>query len=106
MREDLNQSFPKGFLWGASTSSHQVEGGNHNQWTVWELANGARLAREAEDLVGGRWSSPIWNEVSRQAKSPDNYVSGRGVEHFKRYKSDFALIKRLNLNAFRFSVEW
>ncbi|MBC7459107.1 family 1 glycosylhydrolase, partial [Candidatus Saccharibacteria bacterium] len=30
-------SFPKHFLWGAATAAHQVEGGNHNQWTVWEL---------------------------------------------------------------------
>lgn len=28
--------FPQGFLWGAATSSHQVEGGNHNDWTEWE----------------------------------------------------------------------
>ena len=28
--------FPDGFLWGAGTSSYQVEGNMRNEWTVWE----------------------------------------------------------------------
>lgn len=31
-------TFPKNFLWGASTSSHQVEGNNYNDWTEWETS--------------------------------------------------------------------
>src|SRR3989344_2256842 len=31
--------FPKNFFWGAATSSHQVEGNNHNNWTEWEKTN-------------------------------------------------------------------
>ena len=27
--------FPKNFYFGAATSAHQVEGGNHNDWTEW-----------------------------------------------------------------------
>ncbi|HEY5550053.1 MAG TPA: glycoside hydrolase family 1 protein [Candidatus Saccharimonadales bacterium] len=106
MPEDTKRSFPKDFLWGASTSAHQVEGGNHNQWTVWELENATRLAKNAEKLHHWRWQSPIWDEVKNQAKSPANYASGRGVEHYKLYKQDFELLKKLNLNSFRFSIEW
>ncbi|MBI3324985.1 MAG: family 1 glycosylhydrolase, partial [Candidatus Omnitrophica bacterium] len=30
-------TFPQGFLWGAATSSHQVEGNNtNNDWWAWE----------------------------------------------------------------------
>ncbi|MCL4361495.1 family 1 glycosylhydrolase [Candidatus Dependentiae bacterium] len=29
-------SFPKNFIWGVSTSSHQVEGNCYNNWTLWE----------------------------------------------------------------------
>lgn len=95
--------FPKDFFWGASTASHQVEGGTHNQWSVWELQNAQQLAKTAKQRLS--WM-PAWDEVKDQAQDPDNYVSGRGVEHYKRYKEDFALAKSLNLNAFRFGIEW
>jgi len=33
--------FPQGFLWGAATASHQVEGGNsNNDWWGWERLGG------------------------------------------------------------------
>ena len=32
----MKYEFPKNFFWGAATSAHQVEGGNHNDWTEWE----------------------------------------------------------------------
>jgi len=44
--------FPTGFFWGAATSSHQVEGGNFNDWSEWEKMNAERLAREAEAKFG------------------------------------------------------
>ena len=32
-------AFPDGFLWGAATSAHQVEGHNvNNDWWAWEQA--------------------------------------------------------------------
>src|SRR5690606_17458817 len=96
-------SFPKNFLWGASTAGHQVEGGNYDQWTVYELDNAAELARTAADRL--RWL-PDWLEFKEQAEDPDNYVSGRGVDHLHRYKEDFRILKKLNLNSFRFGIEW
>ncbi len=96
-------SFSKDFLWGTSTAGHQVEGGNYDQWTVYELDNASELARTAADRL--RWL-PDWLEVRDQAEDPDNYVSGKGVDHFRRYKEDFRIIKKLNLNAFRFGIEW
>lgn len=95
--------FPREFMWGASTASHQVEGGTVNDWSVWELAHAQELAKTAEERLG--WL-PIWNEIKQQAKDPGNYVSGSGVEHFRRYKEDFDIVKKLNMNAFRFGIEW
>ncbi len=69
--------FPKGFLWGAATSSHQVEGYNkNNDWWEWEKE--------------GRVSEH----------------SGRASDQWNLYKSDFRLAKSLNHNAHRFSLEW
>ena len=101
--EDANINFPKDFLWGASVSAYQVEGGNHNQWTVWELAHAAEQAKTAEKRYG---HLPHWDEIKKQAKDPNNYVSGRGIDHYNLYEDDFKLLKKLNLNTFRFGVEW
>lgn len=96
-------SFPKDFLWGASTAGHQVEGGNYDQWTVYELDNASELAKTAAERL--RWL-PDWMDIRDKAEDPDNYVSGKGVDHWRRYKEDFKILKKLNLNAFRFGIEW
>ncbi|RWZ79462.1 MAG: glycoside hydrolase family 1 protein [Candidatus Chaera renei] len=100
---DKPLAFPPGFLFGAATSAHQVEGGNHNQWTVWELENAKSLAKQAEYKL--TWL-PDWQGVKDQATDPSNYVSGQACDHFNRYREDFDLLRRMNMNAFRFSVEW
>jgi beta-glucosidase len=72
-------SFPDGFLWGAATAAHQVEGGNvNNDWWAFEHdpASGARES------------------------------SGDGIDHFHRYAEDFALLASLGHNCHRFSLEW
>jgi beta-glucosidase len=101
--EKNKKIFPKNFLWGASTASHQVEGGTYNQWTEWELANAKRLADTAEQRL---WWVSRWKEVKKRAENPANYISGNGVEHYKLYKEDFKLLKQLNLNSLRFGIEW
>jgi beta-glucosidase len=101
--DKYKREFPPNFFWGASTSSHQVEGNNHNQWTVWELANAKQQARMAHQHLN--WL-PGWRVIKEQAENPENYISGRGVDHYHQYKEDFALLKRLHLNAFRFGIEW
>ena len=45
-------------------------------------------------------------QYKEQAEEPSNYVSGEGVDHYNRYKEDFDLVNDLNLNSFRFSIEW
>lgn len=103
MAKNKKSIFPGDFLWGASTSSHQVEGNNHNQWSVWELENAVDLAKSAQKRLS---QLPEWPAVKALAEDPDNYISGAGVEHYDRFEADFSLAKDLNLNAMRFSVEW
>ena len=61
------------------------------------------MAKTAEKRLG---HLNTWQEIKKEAQDPENYISGRGVEHFKRYKTDFDIAKKLNLNAMRFTIEW
>ncbi|RJQ14633.1 glycoside hydrolase family 1 protein [Candidatus Parcubacteria bacterium] len=75
--EGESLQFPKGFLWGAATSSHQVEGDNfHNDW---------------------------W-QAEQEGKVP--FKSGKACNHYELFEEDFALAEKMNHNAHRFSIEW
>src|SRR4051794_40938023 len=80
--------FPKGFLWGAATSSHQVEGGNINDWSEWEKSP-ARIA-----------------DLKRRGLNPEEYISGKACDHYNRFEEDFDIAKKLGHTAHRFSIEW
>lgn len=95
--------FPKNFFWGASTAAHQVEGGLENDWAVWELAHAKELAQTAHQRLS--WM-PSWDRIRKEAEDPENYISGKGVDHYRHYKQDFDLLTSLNMNAFRFGIEW
>lgn len=84
--------FPDGFLWGASSSAHQVEGGLTNSWTTWEQS----AARKRELQASG--------QADRHGLR--NFISARAADHYYRYKEDFALAKQLGHTAARFSLEW
>lgn len=101
----LRPKLPKNFLWGASVSAHQTEGGNHNQWTVWELEHAGELAKKAEAHYH-YLPREVWKRVAKQVTNPENYISGLAVDHYNRYKEDFDSLKALNLNSFRFGIEW
>jgi beta-glucosidase len=91
------------FFWGASTAAHQVEGGNYNQWTRFELGTAATQANTAKKRLG--WL-PHYDDIAAKATDPNNYVSGNGVDHYNLYKQDFDILQKLGLNAFRFTIEW
>lgn len=99
----FKSKFPKRFLWGAATSAYQVDGGIHNQWTVWELENAKVKAAQAEYHFGDYES---WNQIKKQAKDPNNYVAGDLADHRKLFTEDFDLLQKMHMNAYRFSVEW
>ena len=76
----MARSFPKGFLWGTSSAAHQVEGDNKNcDWWVWEQQPG--------HIANGD-------------------TSAIACDHYHRYREDFAMLRDLNQNAHRLSVEW
>ena len=66
---DAIYRFPEGFLWGAATASHQVEGGNtNNNWFVWENEPGRIIAGHKSGLAcdwwGGRWKEDLQNAAN------------------------------------------
>jgi beta-glucosidase len=95
--------FPEKFYFGAATSSHQVEGHNHNDWSEWEKLNAEKLAQNARSKFG---HLPNWENIRLQAENPTNYISGSACDHYNRFREDFDIAKSLGHNAHRFSIEW
>ncbi|HEX6871340.1 MAG TPA: family 1 glycosylhydrolase [Micromonosporaceae bacterium] len=77
--------FPAGFRWGAATAAYQIEGAV---------------------ATDGRTPS-IWDTFS---ETPGRVVGGHtghiATDHYHRYRDDVALMRRLGLAAYRFSVSW
>lgn len=94
-------NFPKNFYWGSSTSAHQIEGGNCNDWTEWEKKNADRLAEEAKNKWQGRQVKQLPEILESK-----NYISGLACDHYNRHEEDFDLAQSLGHNAHRFSIEW
>ncbi|OGZ34136.1 MAG: hypothetical protein A2Y98_02265 [Candidatus Portnoybacteria bacterium RBG_19FT_COMBO_36_7] len=97
----MEYKFPSGFLWGAATSAHQVEGWNFNDWTEWEKTNANRLAKETR-MEFQEWQQEKFPEMFE----PKNYISDHACGHYKRFEQDFDIVKELGQNAHRFSIEW
>ncbi len=80
--------FPKNFLWGASTSAYQIEGGNVNDWSEWEKSE-ARI-----------------NKLKEQGKNQEDYICGRACDSYNRYEEDFDMALAMNNNAHKLGIEW
>lgn len=102
-KKKINLKLPKNFLWGASISTHQVEGGNHNQWSTWELETARLKAAQAPYRYKHLEN---WEEIKAQATDPENYVSGKATDHFHKYQLDFDIAKKLHFTALRVGIEW
>src|SRR5919206_439463 len=70
--------FPEGFVWGAATAAHQVEGGNwNNDWWAWEQDPDAGCAEP----------------------------SGDAIDHHHRFDDDIRLLASLGFDNYRFFLE-
>lgn len=94
-------NFPKGFLWGTSTSAYQIEGGNLNNWTEWEQAHCRRFAEEAA-MKNSNASAVLKEELNK----PNNYICGRACDSYNRYEVDFDLAVKISNNTVRLGIEW
>jgi beta-glucosidase len=77
--------FPKGFLWGTATSAFQVEG-------AWN-----------EDGKG----ESIWDRYAHTSGNIQGGANGDVTcDQYHRFKDDIALMKRLHMKSYRFSISW
>ncbi|MFQ3610613.1 MAG: GH1 family beta-glucosidase [Fimbriimonadales bacterium] len=77
--------FPSDFLWGAATASYQIEG--------YPLADGA--------------GASIWHRFSHTPGTTHEGQNGDiACDHYHRWQEDIEWMRRLNLNAYRFSLAW
>ncbi|MBM6614926.1 glycoside hydrolase family 1 protein [Desemzia sp. RIT804] len=77
----MSKQFPKGFLWGASTSAYQVEG-------AWNEDGKGPSVQDMKDI-------PVGTTDFKTA-----------VDHYHRVEEDVLLYKELGLKAYRFSISW
>ena len=77
--------FPEGFLWGAATSSYQIEGAVQQD---------------------GRGPS-IWDTQCHHTDLVrDGHTGDVAADHYNRWADDVDLMAELGLQAYRFSVAW
>ena len=93
--------FPDSFLWGASTSAYQIEGGIINDWSEWEKENAERLAERAKNYYAP-WQVKKFPEMLE----PSNYICGQASNSYEMAEEDIRCLKRLNVDVYRFSLEW
>ncbi|PTR11403.1 MULTISPECIES: family 1 glycosylhydrolase [unclassified Novosphingobium] len=75
----VSSQFPQGFLWGASTAPHQIEGNNT--------------------------SSDLWF-LENQQPTVFAAPSGDAANSFLLWEQDLDLAKAIGLNTYRFGIEW
>jgi beta-glucosidase len=81
----MTTQFPRPFLWGAATSAYQIEGS--------PLADGA--------------GPSVWHRFLRTPGASHAGDTGDvACDHYRRMQDDVALMKRLGLKAYRFSIAW
>ena len=85
MNNDFVKQFPADFIWGAATSSYQIEG-------AWN--------------VDGKGEN-IWDHFSHSPYRVTNGETGDvACDHYNRMESDVDLMAWLGLKSYRFSISW
>lgn len=79
------KTFPKGFIWGTSASSYQIEGAH---------------------LTDGKGPS-IWDTFSQIPGKIENGDTGNiAANHYNKYKEDVALLAKAGIKHYNLSISW
>ncbi len=86
-------TFPKNFLWGASSAANQVEGGWNEDGkgisVIDVQACGPHGREETKGIVEGKY-----------------YTSHKASDFYHRYKEDIALMAEMGFKSYRMSIAW
>jgi len=75
--------FPPNFLWGVSTSAHQIEGATDER------------------------APSVWDTFTAEpGHVKDGSTAEVACDHYHRYREDVTLLRNLGVDAYRFSVSW
>ena len=77
--------FAKDFVWGAATSSYQIEGTGRDS---------------------GKGQN-IWDVFTKEpGRVYEGHTGDRACDHYHRFREDVAYMKELGLKGYRFSIDW
>ncbi|MGM9940631.1 MAG: glycoside hydrolase family 1 protein [Bulleidia sp.] len=113
----MQQSFPKGFLWGGATADFQYEGGygeggrglnSQDFVTAGSVDRKRQITLKMQDGSRGTVNSLESFPEGAQAQLYDDvyYPSHKAVDFYHHYKEDIALMAEMHFNVFRFSICW
>jgi hypothetical protein len=81
----MDTRFPSDFLWGAGTSSYQIEGA----------------------ALGCGKEESIWDRFCQKQGAIQNGDTGASAaDHYRLWETDVELLKQLKVNSYRFSISW
>ena len=81
----MDKGFCKDFVWGAATSSYQIEGAAQEDGKglhIWDV-----FCREKGRVFG-------------------QHTGDIACDHYHRFREDVAIMKEMGLGAYRFSLSW
>ncbi|MCX6082876.1 MAG: GH1 family beta-glucosidase [Chloroflexi bacterium] len=85
MKSNEALNFPEKFTWGAATASYQIEG-------AWNLDNKGESTWDRFTHTPGKIHAGDTGDIA--------------CDHYHLWKDDVAMMKKLGLQAYRFSISW
>lgn len=76
--------FSKDFVWGAASSSYQIEGAA---------------------FEGGKGLN-VWDIFAKEGNCYERQTGNVACDHYHRYKEDIAIMKEMGVKAYRLSIDW
>lgn len=95
MKMEVNNMFPKKFLWGGATAANQLEG-------AWNIDG--KGPSFADHNRAGSLNKP--RAFDFELQEGEYYPSHEGIDYYHRYQEDIELFSEMGFKVYRFSIAW